>query len=90
MVQASPGEYVAVVRRKGSDWWLGAVTNVDARKLEVPLDFLPPDAAFTADIYEDAGEKTIAKRSVPVTRETRLGFDLRPSGGAAIHLRAKQ
>jgi len=88
VVQANPGEFVTVARRKGADWWIGAVTNVEARTLEVPMDFLPVGANFVADIYEDAGEKTIAKRSVPVTRASRLSFDLRPSGGAAVHLRA--
>jgi alpha-glucosidase len=88
VVSGVPGEHVAVARRKGADWWLGAVTNVEARKLELPLTFLPPDTRFTADLFEDAGEKTVAKRSLPVTRETRLSFDLRASGGAAVHLRA--
>jgi alpha-glucosidase len=88
VIAGVPGEYVAVARRKGGDWWLGAVTNVDARKLDLAFDFLPPDTRFTADIYEDAGDKTIAKRTAEVTRETRLSFDLRASGGVAISLRA--
>ncbi len=87
VVDGTPGEFVAVARRKGTDWWVGAVTNVEARKLEMALDFLPPDTKFAADIFEDAGGKTIAKRTVPVTRETRLTFELRASGGVAIHLR---
>jgi alpha-glucosidase len=90
VISGVPGEHIAVARRKGGDWWLGAVTNVDARQLDLALDFLPPEKRFTADIFEDAENKSVAKRSIEVTRETRLKLALRASGGAAIHLRAPQ
>ena len=89
VVSGTPGEFVVVARRKGSDWWIGAVTNTEARPMQVPLDFLATDAALTADIYEDTADKGIAKRSEPVTRTTTLKLALRASGGAAIHVRAK-
>ena len=34
------GEYVAVARRKGDTWYIGAMTNWDARKLDLDLSFL--------------------------------------------------
>ena len=37
----SPGEYVVLARRKGNDWYVGAITNANARDLEIPLEFLP-------------------------------------------------
>ena len=33
------GESVVVARRKGEEWWIGAMTNWDARTVEVPLAF---------------------------------------------------
>jgi alpha-glucosidase len=35
------GHYILVARRKGREWFLGAMTDWTARELEVPLDFLP-------------------------------------------------
>ena len=89
VVSGTPGESIVVARRKGTEWWIGAVTNTEARTLEVPLDFLATDAALTADLYEDTADKGIAKRTETVTRATTLKLALRPSGGAAIHVRAK-
>ena len=34
------GKYAVVARRKGGEWWLGAITNWDARELELPTSFL--------------------------------------------------
>ena len=31
------GESVVVARRKGEDWWIGAMTNWDGRTVDVPL-----------------------------------------------------
>ena len=39
-LQGEPGEYVAIVRRAGEDFFLGAATNGSAREIEIPLDFL--------------------------------------------------
>ncbi len=88
VVGGSPGEFIVTARRQGADWWIGGITNVDARTLAVPLTFLPAGAAFAADIYEDDGHESIAKRTQSVTRETSLSLGVRPSGGVAIRLRA--
>ena len=34
------GEYVAIARRKGNDWYVGALTNWDARDLVLDLGFI--------------------------------------------------
>ena len=39
-LQGEPGEYVAIVRRAGTNFFLGAATNGSAREIEIPLDFL--------------------------------------------------
>lgn len=39
-LEGKAGEYVAVARKKGDTWYIGAMTNWDARKLDVPLGFL--------------------------------------------------
>ena len=40
VVNGEPAQYVTIARRQGADWFLGAMTNWDARDLEIPLSFL--------------------------------------------------
>lgn len=88
VIAGRPGESVAVARRHGAEWWLGAITSVNARTMEIPLAFLPPGSSWRAEIYEDAIGKTIVRRTLGVTTTTVLRFDLQPSGGVAARLRA--
>jgi len=45
-------EYVAVARRSGKDWYVGAMSNWTARDLEIDLSFLP-SGNFTMDAFQD-------------------------------------
>src|SRR3546814_529427 len=85
------GEYVAVTRRKGTRWFLGAMTNEEPRSLSIPLAFLG-EGRWSATIYAD-GEPSPEARKTPVTIETRtvacgdtLTMKLAPSGGQAVLL----
>jgi len=55
-LQGEPGEYIVVVRRAGEDFFLGAATNGSARKVAVPLTFLPKNQDFVATIYSDGDD----------------------------------
>lgn len=46
------GQYIALARRKGGDWFVGAMTNWDARDLDIPLSFLGP-GKYRAEIFQD-------------------------------------
>ena len=87
VVNGTPGEFVTIARRRGPDWWLGAVTNAAGRTLELAFNFLPADQSFVADIYEDTPTKSVAKRTAPIDAKSTLTFELRPSGGVALRLR---
>lgn len=87
------GDYVVTVRqdRNSSDWYLGAATDESARDLEVKLDFLDPDAEYTAQIYADAPDAdwesnptayTVSEKTVRSTDV--LPLHLATSGGTAI------
>jgi len=90
------GDYVVVARqeRDGPDWYVGAITDEEARTLEVPLSFLPAGQAFIAEIYadgpgadwlDDPFPLAISERTVGA--ETTLTLELAPGGGQAIRLR---
>ena len=90
------GDYVVVARRErgGKQWFLGAITDEEARTFEVPLSFLTPGRKYVAEIYADGPNAnwydnplplTISSR--PVTSATRLRVVLAPGGGQAIRIR---
>ena len=55
-LQGEPGEYVAVVRRAGTNFFLGAATNGEARSIEIPLTFLGKGKSYEATIYADGDD----------------------------------
>ncbi|MEH0420431.1 glycoside hydrolase family 97 protein [Streptomyces sp. B21-083] len=91
-VAAAVGQYVAVARRSGITWFLGAMTNEDARTLSVPLTFLDSGTSYTATIYADgtAGSTPHATPTVvstrTVTSATTLSVTMTSAGGQAVIL----
>jgi alpha-glucosidase len=84
------GEYVAIARRNGVDWYVGAMTNWTARDLDLDLSFLP-DGHFQMIAYQDgenadrfAGDYKLIK--VPVDRATKLKIHLASGGGWAARI----
>lgn len=47
------GDYVALARRKGSTWYVAAITDWTPRKMELKLDFLDNDTEYMAEIFKD-------------------------------------
>lgn len=80
------GEYVAVARRKGRDWYVGAMTNESGRTVKVPLRFLPT-GRFTARLWQDGPKPdALVTSDRAVTSRVALTLKLAPSGGAVVHL----
>jgi alpha-glucosidase len=90
------GDFVAIARKQRGrpDWYVGALTDEQARTLSLKLDFLDRGRAYVAEIYRDGPQadwKTrpydlvIEKR--PVKADDTLTLALAASGGAAIRIR---
>ena len=45
-------KYTVLARRSGKDWFVGAITNDDAREIDLPLDFLE-NRKYNIEIIED-------------------------------------
>ncbi|WP_217242908.1 glycoside hydrolase family 97 protein [Streptomyces sp. AC555_RSS877] len=88
----SIGEYVAVARRNGSTWYLGAMTDETARTLSLPLSFLD-EGTYTATVYADGTPGTapyrtpVVVRTETVTSATTLDVVMAAAGGQAVLLR---
>lgn len=92
VLDAVIGDYVVTARqeRGGSDWYLGAITDENARTLDVPLSFLGK-GKWMAQIYEDTPQtsyetspETYQYREAEVSAKEVLSLKLATSGGCAI------
>lgn len=85
------GKYVSVARRSGQNWFLGTITNTDARDLKLRLSFLDANRDYEAVIYAD--DSTVNTRThvgiqkIKVNDTTELIVKLPASGGQAVLLR---
>ena len=84
---------------KEGDWFIGGVTDENARDLEFPLDFLDKGVKYTATIYADTPEadgigdvkeqdsvQTYSITTKKVNSKTTLKMHLARSGGFAIRI----
>lgn len=88
------GEYIAIAKKKNKDWFIGAMTNWDARNMNIDLSFLPEGDKYVADIYTDAADadknaERYEHKTIPVNRSTKLDLKLAPGGGAVVYVHAK-
>jgi len=83
-----PMQWIALARRSGSDWYVGSLTNWDARDVKVPLSFLG-EGKYVAEIYADAPDAaeqpthTVLTRQA-VDRTTVLNVHMVSAGGNAM------
>lgn len=82
------GEYAIVARRKGKDWYVGGITNNNARSLDLSFDFLEPDKKYDIAIYTDATDenKVNIEQKRKITNKEILTLFLIPSGGFAMKI----
>jgi alpha-glucosidase len=80
-------QYIAVARRNGKDWYVGAMTNWSPREMEIDFSFLP-EGNFTLQAYEDGVNadrmgSDYKMSKTQVNRGTKLKIKLGPGGGWA-------
>jgi alpha-glucosidase len=83
-----PMEWISLARRSGKDWYVGSLTNWDARDVKVPLSFLG-EGKYVAEIYADAPDSAVQAThttlsKVPVDQKTVLNIHMVSGGGNAV------
>jgi alpha-glucosidase len=82
------GDYIVMARRKGKDWYIGAMTNERGRKINVPLTALG-GRSWQAKVWQDGSDMNNVKiATVPV--QGSLSLTLAPSGGGVAILTPKE
>ncbi len=88
------GDYITVAKRKGDQWFLGTMTDWDARKQEIALNFLG-EGSYQATIWRDGptadtDAESLAKETRTVTNQDHLTLDLAPGGGTVARFVPKR
>ena len=81
------GKYAALARRRGNEWWLGAITNWDAREIEIPTLFLGL-GVWRVEAFEDAPDadknaEHYVRREFTIKAGDKIKVRLAPGGGFA-------
>lgn len=94
VLDAKVGEHIAIAKKKNDNWYIGAMTNWDARNINLDLSFLPANTNYIADIYTDAADadKNASKyehKTITLNRQSKLDLKLMQGGGAVVYLHIK-
>lgn len=92
------GDFAVMARkdRNSRDWYLGAVTDEQARSQTVTLDFLDAGRTYTATLFKDGegadyrteGRHAIAYETRQVRKGDRLDIAMAPGGGFVARIAA--
>jgi hypothetical protein len=99
IIEAEPGDYLTIARKaKGTEnWFIGAITDEQARVSTIALNFLKKGTKYMAKVYRDANDASWKNNpeaykieQYPVTSASVLKVKLAEGGGAAISIIAVQ
>jgi alpha-glucosidase len=84
---AEVGEYAVLAKRKGEEWYVAAMTNSEARQVEIDFSFLPTGEYFAEvnsdNEFTDINAKVMTREMVTISNTSKMTFDL-VQGGAAV------
>jgi alpha-glucosidase len=88
------GKYITIARQNNDAWYIGGMTNWDARDIEIPLSFLG-SGEYDAQIFADGADADKVATSIsittkPVKATEKLNVHLAPGGGVAVILRPRK
>lgn len=88
ILSGEPGEFIVSARKSGAQWFLGAMTNENARTVQASLAFLGP-GKYSAHIFADAPDadqnaEHLVETKQSVTAQDTLTLKMAPGGGVAI------
>lgn len=93
ILAAAIGDYLAIARRNGKSWWIGATSDEQERVLLIPLDFLENGVYFKATIYKDNSATDLDNNPTAydittekVTNNTILRVEMAAGGGQAVRI----
>lgn len=93
-VAGKVGEYIAIARRHGENWYIGVMSNESSRNLSLPMNFLGNGAYNMEFIHDGVNADKHAEDYKKETRGVRansvIPVELAPSGGWAAIIKPQQ
>lgn len=93
VLESKAGEFATIARKSGDDWFLGSLTGIAKKTLEIKTDFLDKNTGYEAIIYtHDPGSESSTKVKIEkqeVNSESVLDFEIAGNSGVAIHFQKK-
>ena len=88
-LQGEIGEFVVQARRSGDDWFVGAMTGLQARDITInTADFLQKGKKYRVEMYNDAPMLNTRTKVASTVQTLKAGkvikLHLQPAGGAAL------
>ena len=85
------GEYIITARRSGETWYIGGITNWDARDMEIDLSFLG-DKAYSGKLFKDSVNahrigRDYKSQAIQAKKGDKMKIHLAPGGGFALVLK---
>lgn len=90
-LKAKLGEYILTAKQTGKNWYVGGMSNWDAREIEVDFSFLSPGVSYQATILKDDPDSgteptKYVSEIKTITSDTKLTLSMAKGGGFAIRL----
>ncbi len=90
-LDAQLGKYILMAKQTGKNWYVGGMSNWDARDVQVDFSFLSPGVGYQALIIKDdpasgVEPKKYISETVTITSDTKLTFKLAKGGGFVVRL----
>ena len=85
VLSAKIGEHITLARKRGDEWYIGAMTSWDARDIEIDFSFLD-DRDYTVDYYMDGVNadrhaSDYKRMSKSVKADDKITIQMAPGGG---------
>lgn len=78
-------QYVSIARKSGNDWYIGSMTNWDARDMELDLSFLGKGdykaVIFRDGVNADRVARDYKKETITIPDNRKLTIKMAPGGG---------
>lgn len=90
-LDAKLGEYILTAKQTGKDWYVGGMSNWDARDIEVDFSFLSPGVNYQVVILKDDAASSAEPtkyvcETKTITSDTKLTLNMAKGGGFVIRL----
>lgn len=87
-------QYIAMARKNGDTWYVGALTNWDSRNMRLDLSFLG-EGNYKAEIFRDGANandigKDYRKEIIDIPTDRQINISMAKGGGYVMKIQLKQ